>query len=89
MLSFSDFSLEKNPDGFCNEDYVEIRHKDADGDLLGLYCGDDLPTNVTVSDSIWIKFRSDLSGTAKGFVADYTLSKLNSSRSTYTVISIG
>ncbi|XP_017783006.1 PREDICTED: cubilin-like [Nicrophorus vespilloides] len=77
MVAFTEFALA--PSDNCNEDYVEIREIDGKGKLLGLFCGNNIPTNITASENIWIYFKSDkpLSGeaqtTAKGFLAQYTL----------------
>lgn len=68
-LNFIDFQLEE--DEFCNEDYVEVRENDSIGTILGIYCGSNLPTNVTTSSTLWVKFRSNSIGSAKGFTADF------------------
>ncbi|VVC39264.1 EGF-like, conserved site,EGF-like calcium-binding domain,CUB domain,EGF domain,EGF-like calcium- [Cinara cedri] len=68
-LNFIDFQLEE--DEFCNEDYVEIRENDSIGTVLGIFCGPNLPTNITTSSALWVKFRSNSIGSAKGFTADF------------------
>lgn len=53
---------------------MEIREKDAAGKLLGIFCGQVAPTNLTTQSATWIKFRSGSIGTGKkGFLADYNL----------------
>ena len=44
-----------------------------DGVHIGRYCGDQTPSNLSSANSLWIKFNSDNSGTAAGFIAAYTL----------------
>lgn len=72
-LNFIAFELED--DAFCNEDYVEVREKNSMGSLLGLFCGSNLPTNITSASTLWVKFRSNSVGTAKGFTADFKYGK--------------
>ena len=71
LLTFTLFELEAGD--YCNEDYVEVRKDSAIGPLIGVYCGSDIPSNVTAAAKLWVKFRSTGAGTAKGFVADYSL----------------
>lgn len=72
-LNFIDFELED--DEFCNEDYVEVREKDSTGPVLGIFCGPNLPTNFTTGSTLWIKFRSNSVGSARGFTADFKYGK--------------
>uniref|UniRef100_A0A1B6C4Q2 Cubilin n=2 Tax=Clastoptera arizonana TaxID=38151 RepID=A0A1B6C4Q2_9HEMI len=74
ILTFSEFELDSQNDPFCNQDYVEVRDRGETGDLLGLYCKDNVPKYDTYGKGLWMKFRSDSNGTARGFVADYKLS---------------
>jgi len=71
LLSFRVFELESSE--FCNDDYVELRKGSAAGPLIGVYCGSDIPSNITATHSIWIKFQSSGTGTASGFIADYSM----------------
>ncbi|XP_046451773.1 cubilin-like isoform X2 [Daphnia pulex] len=72
MVSFRMFNLQDTE--FCNGDYLEIRTNDGGGELLGHFCGTGfLPSNITASNKLWIKFRSDDDSTAPGFIADYSL----------------
>ena len=74
-INFKTFDLEESE--HCNEEYVEIREKEISGKLLGVYCGQNAPTNLTAHNAVWIKFRSSRMGTGKrGFLADYTLGKM-------------
>lgn len=58
----------------CNRDYVEVHSESASGPLLGHFCGSAVPSNVTVGNKLWIKFRSDERGTTGGgFIAEYNL----------------
>ncbi|KAK3106526.1 hypothetical protein FSP39_021900 [Pinctada imbricata] len=70
MVSFGMFSFESHDN--CNFDYLEIREGDVNGRFIGRYCGNDLPGNITAANGMWIKFRSDESSTAPGFVADFS-----------------
>lgn len=74
-VSFRSFDLEESVS--CNEDYVEIRKDDAVGEIIGVYCGNDIPGNITTANKLWIKFRSDAEEIANGFIADYSLGKVN------------
>jgi cubilin len=76
MVSFRMFNLQDTE--FCNGDYLEIRTNDGGGELLGHFCGTGfLPSNITASNKLWIKFRSDDDSTAPGFIADYSLRNEN------------
>ena len=75
-LSVTQFCLSDN----CNRDYVEIHGESAAGPLLGHFCGGAVPSNVTVGNKLWIKFRSDDRGTTGGgFIAEYNLREYKSS----------
>ena len=67
------FDLEESD--HCNRDYVEIHLDGADGPLVGRYCGNTIPTNLTLSSNFWIKFNSDRDNTAGGFIASYNMGK--------------
>lgn len=71
-FNFISFDIESSE--FCNSDYLELRETDSAGNLLGKYCGSDIPVlNFTSTNVLWVKFRSDQQGTAKGFQARYAL----------------
>uniref|UniRef100_A0A8D0GFF0 Cubilin n=1 Tax=Sphenodon punctatus TaxID=8508 RepID=A0A8D0GFF0_SPHPU len=67
-LHFTNFSLEWNRNCW---DYVELRDGGYEtSPLLGTYCGSVLPTVIiSHSNKLWIKFVSDVYGTASGFSA--------------------
>ncbi|XP_060808843.1 cubilin [Amyelois transitella] len=55
----------------CNEDYLEIREGDGAGKILGLYCGNVLPSNTTSASQLFIQFRSDNKNPGRGFLLHY------------------
>lgn len=67
-LSFSEFDIESSEN--CDLDYLEIREDNGIGKLISISCGKDVAA-ITSSNRLWIKFKSDDSGTAKGFVGEY------------------
>ncbi|WAR06690.1 CUBN-like protein, partial [Mya arenaria] len=69
QLSFSVFDLETHDN--CNYDYIELHEGELGGPLLGRFCGNDIPSNLTAYNGVWMKFRSDDSSTGRGFVAQY------------------
>ncbi|XP_077483788.1 cubilin-like [Amblyomma americanum] len=69
-LTFSLFSLEASE--FCNKDYLEVRERNANGKLLGRFCGDEVPANLTQANGLWIKFHSDDADVGAGFLAHFT-----------------
>ncbi|XP_053662149.1 cubilin homolog [Anopheles marshallii] len=74
-LSFKELDIEPTDD--CNGDYLEVRERDANGPLLGDFCGNQIPTNLTEASSFWIKFRSNGAGVSKGFLAEYAYDVLS------------
>jgi hypothetical protein len=74
FFSFLQFDIEESDN--CNRDYVEIHRDSAEGPILGHYCGNTIPTNLTAADKLWIKFNSDSANTAGGFIAQYNLRKI-------------
>ena len=71
---FLQFDLEDSDN--CNRDYVEIHRDSAEGPILGHFCGNAIPANVTTAEKLWIKFNSDSANTAGGFIAQYNLREL-------------
>ncbi|RLU24405.1 hypothetical protein DMN91_002494 [Ooceraea biroi] len=67
-LTFSEFDIQSSEN--CDLDYLEIRENSGIGKLISVSCGKDV-ASITSSSVLWIKFKSDSSGTAKGFVAEY------------------
>ena len=56
-------------------DFLELREGNVHGRLIGRYCGDQTPTNLTAVNGIWAKFRSDYSYNEQGFVSQYSTGK--------------
>lgn len=71
QLSFSMFTLESSAS--CSQDYVELRETDENGGLIGRYCGNTIPSNISSVGTLWMKFRSDSQSTAMGFLANYAM----------------
>lgn len=71
-LTFTNFDVEAH--GTCSYDYIELRQGDnANASLINKYCGSNLPPSVTsFGNSLYIKFRSDISTSGTGFRAEYT-----------------
>ncbi|XP_012062648.1 PREDICTED: cubilin [Atta cephalotes] len=69
-LMFSEFDIESSEN--CDLDYVEVREDSGIGKLISVSCGKDA-AEITSSSKLWIKFKSDDSGTAKGFKAEYNI----------------
>ncbi|XP_059613843.1 cubilin homolog [Phlebotomus argentipes] len=76
LVEFSEFILADSPT--CSEEYVEIREKNGGGKLLGVFCGSNQPTNLTASESLWIKFRSgsDVINEMRKFYASFAYQRL-------------
>ncbi|XP_046746481.1 cubilin-like [Diprion similis] len=70
ILTFREFDLTESEN--CNLDYVEVREVNATGRLLDVYCGKNA-SMITSQKNLWIKFRSSVEDTKKGFLADYRL----------------
>ncbi|XP_028042901.1 cubilin homolog [Bombyx mandarina] len=72
-ITFESFNLEFSE--ACNEDYLELRENSGSGQLLDVYCGNDIPSNVTIGNKLYIKFHSKMQSTVKtnGFLIHYGL----------------
>ncbi|NXY42567.1 CUBN protein, partial [Ceuthmochares aereus] len=70
-ISFEDFHLEHHQD--CQNDYLELRIGDADGELITRLCGQAAPSVplVIAAPQIWVHFVSDENIEDKGFLAHY------------------
>ena len=66
------FNLEQHSN--CNYDYLELHEGQLGGPLIGRFCGNSIPSNLTSYSGLWMKFRSDESSTGQGFVAVYSTS---------------
>jgi cubilin len=65
------FDIENSED--CGDDYVTLTDP-AVSAALGKFCGHETPGNVTTtSNRLRVRFRSDLTTTAKGFNASWTI----------------
>ncbi|KAF4529657.1 hypothetical protein B566_EDAN017693, partial [Ephemera danica] len=72
LVTFGLFDIEESDN--CNGDYLEIRSDlTGAGPLLGVFCGNTVPNNITATATLWIKFRSDNDGTSSGFLAYYSM----------------
>lgn len=67
-LNFTRFNLKSTLGGYCN-DYVEVRNKYYS--LIGKYCGAQIPSSITSSTSIRVRFHSDSTFVDAGFMAFY------------------
>ena len=69
---FNEFDLENQPE--CEYDHVDVHDgQDQTSDLLGRYCGDDIPEELTTTGSdMFIKFESDKSVQKNGFRGSHT-----------------
>lgn len=70
---FRVFDLEDSED--CGSDYVEIRELSNLTNLLGRFCGNRPPTNLTIAKSMYVKFKSDEDNEGTGFMAQFTTCK--------------
>ena len=77
-LNFETFEVSINP-APCQYDYVEIRDGgDRTSKLLGRFCGNTLPGNITsTGNQLFVKFHSDSSVSRKGFSAFFKKGKNN------------
>ncbi|KAL3836256.1 hypothetical protein ACJMK2_021695 [Sinanodonta woodiana] len=72
-LTFTNMDLEGH--GICTYDYVEVRDgADETAPLLGRYCGNQIPATLTTTqNSLFVKFRSDISVASSGFRATWAV----------------
>jgi len=68
-LTLESMDLEKS-DG-CNRDYLEVREESDRGELIGVYCGSEVPGVIHSRGTIWMKFKSDDDNVGEGFMASY------------------
>lgn len=59
----------------CNGDYLEIRRTNSVGEIIGVYCGTNIPPTLPHANTYWLKFRSDNDGVGRGFRAEYNYGK--------------
>lgn len=84
-VQFERFDLEFSEG--CNEDYVEVRETNGAGQILGVYCGSETPTNHTTASQIYIKFHSNSKTSGLGFLLHYGFQRENDIRGESGVIS--
>ncbi|XP_050362534.1 cubilin-like [Nymphalis io] len=76
VLTFQDFDIEDNRYYNCQYDHVEIRDGPSINDtLMGRFCGGSEftpPTQTSSHNYMYIRFKSDISVTGRGFYANYT-----------------
>ncbi|CAH2083519.1 unnamed protein product [Euphydryas editha] len=76
VLTFQDFDIEDNRYYNCQYDHVEIRDGPSiNSTLMGRYCGGSdfiPPTQTSTHNYMYVRFKSDLSVTGRGFYANYT-----------------
>lgn len=73
VLTIEAFDTELS-DG-CNKDYLEVRESTESGRLMGLFCGNEIPSPIIGLQTVWIKFGSDNDGVGNGFIASYNYGK--------------
>ncbi|KAK9396207.1 cubilin [Crotalus adamanteus] len=73
-LSVEDFHLEQHIN--CQNDYLDIRQGDSDGELLYRLCGHRPPLEplLIAASQIWVQFLSNNENTGKGFIMRYSSS---------------
>ncbi|XP_066485218.1 cubilin [Tiliqua scincoides] len=71
QLSFTEFQMEDSAN--CAKDYLEVWEGSFHDQLLGRYCGNSLPLNLTsiTGHILWVKFVSDGSKSGIGFRATF------------------
>lgn len=71
-IHFMHFDLEYHNE--CRYDFVEIRDgSEANAESVGRFCGKTLPASFESSgNGLWLKFRSDSSSHASGFMAKWS-----------------
>lgn len=73
-LNILDLDIVKSDN--CNaEDYLEIHEGHEGGKFLGVFCGNEIPTEPLTGDGFWIKFQSGNVGTGRGFELKFSHGK--------------
>lgn len=83
-LTLESMDLEKS-DG-CNRDYLEVREESDRGELIGVYCGSEVPGVIHSRGTIWMKFKSDDDNVGEGFMASYNYEHHNELNGTDGII---
>lgn len=76
-LEFNEIDIVKSDN--CDRDYLEIRSNNSTGNILGIFCGNVLPSKISHNGSLWMLFESkkvdgEDATTGRGFMVQYTLS---------------
>ncbi|XP_062900253.1 cubilin isoform X2 [Mobula hypostoma] len=73
LLQFTHMDLELHDN--CSLDYIEVHDGEAETDhLIGKFCGTEAPAPIMTSgNKLWLKFKTNVSVTRKGFVAVYKI----------------
>ncbi|XP_071826204.1 cubilin-like isoform X2 [Apostichopus japonicus] len=69
QVSFLIFDIEASAN--CSTDFLEFRETDQNGAVLNRFCGDTVPSTMTFSSAVWMRFQSDDASTARGFVGSF------------------
>lgn len=73
-IQFTSFHLGQDP--VCQQDYIELRVGDSNGDLVAKLCGQTAPSPLLIPfTQIWVQFISDSSVQDLGFVAKYSFTE--------------
>ncbi|XP_078278371.1 cubilin [Rhinoraja longicauda] len=73
-IQFTSFHLGQDPD--CQQDYIELRVGDSNGDLIARLCGQTAPSPLLIPfTQIWVQFISNSPVQDLGFVAKYSFTK--------------
>ena len=56
----------------CNDNYLEVREFNETGTLLGVFCGNEAPANLTKAAKYWVRYRTDDVTLNPGFLAEYS-----------------
>ena len=69
--------MDLEDDPYCNTDYVEIRKRDHSHPVEARLCGNEMPRNITMYETTWVKFRSNEDNQFAGFEARYDICEFN------------
>lgn len=72
-LQFTDLDIADSDN--CTGDYVEVRKGNSTGEIIGVYCGDQVPRVMKNKGDLWVLFESksfDGTASSKGFLAEFS-----------------
>ena len=55
----------------CNDNYLEVRKNSNGGELIGIYCGNEIPNLLETANKYWIKYQTDALNPNFGFLAEF------------------